>query len=392
MRHLTLFLCFLLAWMPLSADWVKLPGSGFYYPEYELFAFPPTFQSSTIDATGEKVAQCGQVWFPARSGTKSITRIWIRFSTVVKAGGSGLEVSLQDMSLTTGPPGQPDGTKDQTVNITNGDSAFTSNSMLRTGTLSANRTVAGGDLLCVVTEFDSSGRQGADSVQISHQGQAAATYVTPYSQVTQDTGGGWTHVTRYPIVVLEMTDGSFGTLGYKGFPFSAVQGHTYNVNTSGADEYALAFTPEFPQKVDGAWAIVFPAASADFEIVLYSGTTVMAAATVDANNFIATAAARLIEVTFGEELTLSPSTTYYLSIRPTTTNNVTAYSEDVADSAHFTLVSGGTGYTYSTRLDQGAWETPTTTRRLVAGVRVSSLDDGQGAGGGGGVSGGPIVF
>jgi hypothetical protein len=77
-------------------------------------------------------------------------------------------------------------------------------------------------------------------------------------------------------------------------------------------------------------------------------------------------------------IALAALTQYYLSVKPTTTNNVTVYALDVDDSNQLALHPGGGNFNYSTRVDGGAWAAPTTTRRLVAGLMISALDNGSG--------------
>jgi len=138
-----------------------------------------------IDATGEMAAFCGRVWFSARSGTKNLSRVGFRFGAVTKSGGSGLTVSLQDVTLSAGPPMQPDGTQDQTVAIANGNASFASNTWIRTGTFSASRTVTYGDLLAVNVEYDGGGRTNPDSVIVNTivAGQTGSIIVAQCSHV-----------------------------------------------------------------------------------------------------------------------------------------------------------------------------------------------------------------
>src|SRR5688572_26574526 len=129
----------------------KIPGVGLWIPDNRLISMAPNLSNnSPIDATGEQFAISGPVWFKEGTGTKDITRVGFSFGTITKAGGSGLTVSLQNVSAVAGPPLQPDGTQDQTVAIANGNAAFASNTWIRTDALSANRTVSFGENLSVV--------------------------------------------------------------------------------------------------------------------------------------------------------------------------------------------------------------------------------------------------
>jgi hypothetical protein len=358
-----------------------IPGRGLYLPDPFLTLGAPSFSTATLDATSKKVAFCGRVWFPGRTGTKDVTRVGFRFGTVTKTGGSGLTVSLQDVLLSTGPPIQPDETQDQTVAIANGDASFASNTWIRTGALSANRTITYGDLLSVVIEFDGSGRLGSDSVNISTPGLP----IYNYSQgVMLLKNVSWASQNILANVVLEFTDGTWGTLE-GGLPVSGINTHTINSGTGTADEYAMEFSLPFPFKVDELFATIAPAGgSSDFELLLYDGTTAMATVAVDGNTLVSAGRTLFVPI---PETTCTANTVYRVAVRPTTTNNVTVYSLDVADANHFTCHGFGTPGRYTTRLDQGSWAAATTTRRLMAGVRLSALDDGVSGGGG---STGPI--
>lgn len=360
----------------------QLAGRGLWIPDpTAMWGVTPSFASMTIDATGEKAAFCGRVWFPARTGTKNISRLGFRFGTIVKAGGSALTASLQDFDPAAGPPANPDGTQDQTVAIANADASFASNTWIRTGTLSSDRTVSYGDFVCFVLEFDGSGRQGADSVTLSYlftSGDSSNCNIQQ-SQVSLNTGS-WASQTGVPNLILEFSDGAFGCLDCS-FPCSAINSHAFNVNTAGADEYALAFTLPFPVKIDALWAVMsFASVSSAFDIVLYEGTTAIITTSFNPRSLaIANTRQLVCPIT---ETELSANTTYYLAIKPTSTNNVTVFSFDVSDANHLVCHGGGTSWNYTTRLNSGSWEAVTTTRSLVAGIKVSSIQDGVGGGGG----------
>ena len=363
----------------------QIPGIGpqIWYPTTINNA--PTLANSApaIAATGDKTAFCGRVWTPTR-GSKSIERIGYRYgSGLVKAGGSGHTVSLQDVSLTAGPPMQPDGTPDQTVAVAAADQA--SSTWIRTGTLSANRTVAPGGLLAVVVEFDGGGRLGADSFTLSGLNDPAVASGLQGAACVTSVSGVWALSTNRitPNVILEMSDGTFGTL-LGSIPCSLVNTHAFKQDTGTADEFALAFQVPFACKVDGMYLPFLVAANtSDFSFILYDGTTPMTGGTiaVDANAIRQTTVGDGL-YPFSQEITLAANTQYYLSMQPTqTTSTVTCYSLDVSDANHLTCHSGGTAFNYSTRLDAGSWAAATSTRRLFAGLSISSLDDGTGIGG-----------
>lgn len=355
-----------------------IPGEGLWIPRPLPVNIGPSFSAGlTIDATGEKAAFVGRVWNKDRA-TKSISRVGFRFGTITKAGGSGLTVSLQDVSLTASP-GQPDETQDQTVAIANGDASFASNTWIRTGALSTDRSVAFGERLAVVIEFDGSGRQGADSVVIAGFNPVGVTQQVLTASSVLKTGGTWAVATPIPNLVLEFSDGTFGTLAGS---YIASDTSTVALNTSTSpDEVALEFSLPFPCKVDGVWAAISPPADADFEIVLYDGTTAMTngTITVDQRELRGTVAGTLF-MPFPAEVSLVANTTYRLAIKPTTTTSLTVYYQDIASADHRQALPFGTSGAYVTRVDGGSWAAATTTRRPMLGLHVSAFDDGAGGG------------
>jgi hypothetical protein len=361
-----------------------IAGEGFFYPTPQSHSIALISSTLTIDATGEKAAFCGLVFFAARTGTKTINKVHFRFGAVTKSGGSGLTVSLQNPG--TALPMQPDETQDQYRAIGNGEATFASNTWYTSGLVTSDgtdtgvkRTVSFNEPLCVVLEFDGSGRQAPDSIVLSAISSDSNTHAATSALKT---GGSWANAAVCPGVILEFSDGTFGTL-QQGFPCSALNTHAFKQDTAVADEYALEFQVPWPCKVDGAWVLINPsAATGDFDVVLYDGTTAMTNGTVSVPGEFAavTSNLRFLAVGFAAEITLTANYTYRLAIKPTqTTQNVSVQSIDVANANHFTCWPGGTACTYTTRLDEGSWAAATATRRLMAGVRISALDDGVGA-------------
>jgi hypothetical protein len=339
--------------------------------------------SNVIDATGEKAAFVGPVFFASRTGTKDIRTVGFRFGAVTKAGGSGLTVSLQDVSTAAGPPARPDETQDQTVAVANANGSFASNTWLQTGNLSADRTVAFGEMLAVVIEFDGSGRLGADSVAISGVSQAANHAHRSHAVVKL--GGTWQLDSSIAAnIILGFSDGTFGTL-QDAFPCSALSSFDYDANTS-PDEYALRIQFPGPVSIDAAGAfMVFDAATADADIVAYDGTTPITNGTVSINGRHAAITGNFrptVATVFGGQLALTANTPYRIALKPTTTGNVILAYFDVANADHLQAHIGGIEWYLSSRVNGGAW-TDTTTRRPMLWPYISAIDDGAGGGGGG---------
>ena len=354
-----------------------IPGEGALIPAMPRFSSSPSFATTLlIDATGEKVAFIGHVWNKARA-TKSIRKVGILFGAVTKAGGSALTLSLQDVDTANGPVARPDETQDQTVAIANADAAFATNTWYQTGNLSADRSVAFGEMLAVVIEYDGAGRLGSDSVIV--RGITALENRNGPLSVLK-VGASWLLQTVHPNVILEFSDGTFGTLR-RSWPLSDTSALSFASNTT-PDEYAMEFQLPGPCNVDGGWVdILVSASTSDFEIVLYDGTTALATTTIEGNWMSANNIGRHLEFSFSAEVALSANTTYRLAIKPTTTSAVSIRVLDVAAAGHMQAHAFGE-YGLTSRTDAGSWAAATTTRRMFAGLSISSISDNVGGGGG----------
>lgn len=357
----------------------QIPGGGLWAPNDLLStSVPPgTANSSVISFAGDFFAWVGRVWFKERSGTKNVQTVGFHFGGIVKSGGSGLTVSLQDVNPNAGPPMQPDGVKDQTFAIANSNASFAANAWLQTGNFNATRTVAYGDLLAVVIEFDGAGKLGSDSfgiVGISESGAARL-----QGQGVTLVGSTYTAFSAVQDIVLGFDDGTFGTL-QGGYPATALGNHLFNSGTAVANEYAMGLSFPFPVKLSGMAIYIQVSAGADCSVVLYSGTTVLQAVAIDSNAISQAATPRILYVPF-QEVALAANTLYYLSVLPTTANSVTTYYADVAAAAHLQAHGGGMAFCEYRRLNGGAWSAPVTTRAPYMSLELSAFDDGASGGG-----------
>lgn len=362
---------------------------GSFHPEI------PTFISGTaitaaIDATGEKYSWTGSVYYHGSAATKDIEGVGFLFGTVTKGGGSAMTVSLQTAATAAGPPFQPDETQDQTVAIANADAGFVTGAWYNTGNLSANRTVSKGEVISVVIEYDGSGRLSTDTVSLSNYTANEGRFGGLAGGLAHKTGGTWALHAGVMNILLRFSDGTYGTLD-GGAPTSVLATAVSFDSGSAADEHALHFQVPVECKCDGAWVLMlFAASTSNCDIVLYEGTTPRATASIDANTIAGTAITRLVRVSFAE-VTIAANTDYYLSVKPTTTDNVSIYYFDVSAASHLQAHAGGEAFNYSTRVNGGSWAAATATRRMYAGVRLSSFHDGGGAGGGARIIGGTVV-
>lgn len=344
------------------------------YPQMSINQGVALATTLVINATGMKVSFLGRVVFPTRTGIKNIRRVGIMFGAVVKAGGSGLTLSLQDPSDISNHL-EPDGVQDQSVAVANGDALFATNTYLRSGAFSADRAVTYNDLLALVIEFDGGGRLGADSVAISGFSQAP---VDNQCISTLQTGGVWAGQACTPNIVLEFDDGTFGTLN--GSMVNASPTINVSLNTGSAeDEVGQLFQFPYPVKVGGARCLMgWTNTSSDCDVILYEGTTVRRSSSIDASK-IGLDTTRPLPVVW-EPWEFAANTPFRIVVKPTTANNVQVYYQTLNDANHRTLRGGGTNCAATSRVDGGAF-TDLTTRMMFISAELVGFSDGGGGGG-----------
>ena len=143
--------------------------------------------------------------------------------------------------------------------------------------------MAYGEDLCVVWEYDGAGRLGSDVVNVAYPSVGVEGLPHSANVVLKTAswvlGGGNIASGN---VVLEFTDGTFGTLEASMIA-SAFSSTTFNLG-SAADEIAMPFTVPVPLQIDGLRTIVAPAAAtSNFDLVLYEGTTALQTVSFDGN-------------------------------------------------------------------------------------------------------------
>lgn len=323
-----------------------------------------------LDAASERAAIIGHVMW-ADGATHNANAIRFRTANATSPVLT-LRVSLRDPDTAAGPPGRDDGTVDQSATQVN-PTANTNYEL----TLSATRSIAQGGLVAVVFDVDTY-TSGAINVAF------ASTYTGPgvphrpmFSTFTPST---WTIGSGgVPTVSFIADDGTVGIFA-NALPAISAAFNTHAINTGTTpDEVALAFTPTVPCSIGGGGFLLQSAANADYSIVLYEGTTAIQTVAVVSDTVYADATVRPIDVAF-PDVDCTVGVTYYLALKPTTANNVTAYSMDCSSAAQVEAFAGE--MSYAQRTDAGAWSA-TTTRLPLAWFRITASDDGASGGGGG---------
>ena len=329
------------------------------------------FTSSTaLTASTHKHAVSGIV---PKSGT--ISGIGFRFGAITKGATTALTMSLQDTTLTSGPPAQPDGTQDETASIGNAD--IVANTW-KTITLGTNRTVTAGNLLSVVWEFATF--EAGDSITFSHHTIASGGGTMPQEQSPAHYNGtSWALIGNLANILLVYDDGTFSTfMGCQ--PAETFTSRSFN-NTSTPDERGNLWIPHCDMKLRGLACFYTPNTNAD--LVLYdSGGTALGTATIDSNT-VRSAAQRTCQALFSSDVSVSGGSTYYVAIKPTTGSSITLITIGYNAAGHLQGSMMGDSFYSATRKSAGAWTTVTNEQHPL-GVIVSEIGS-TGGGGGGGV-------
>lgn len=334
------------------------------------YAALSTSTNYQINGSGQK-----QSWVFSVPASGTITKVGVRISTCASAVTCRIGLYTVDTS------GNP------TTTLYGGSNYGTFTPSANTYsdvTLGTAATATQGDIVALVVEFDST---AGDMYITAANGSY---YVNTFGYTDKYNGSTWSKQNsgQLPACHVYYSDGGGTYHDIGAVPFSAaVASAGFNSGTAGADEYALKVAVPFKCRVAGVWHNFAYGTDADYEIVLYSGTTALKTLAVDASLSSSTTghAARMFFFASGQEI--NAGDTVRVAIKPTTVNNVTYrnYTMFAAGSEQSLGVPQGT--CQSTRVDAGAWSDATTTIPVI-GLIIDQLDDGASAGGGGG---GPLV-
>lgn len=371
---------------------VSLPG-GFRYGQNggPLFASVTSFPVTAIDATGEKTAFIGYIDIVGRpTAAKTFSSAggkihWVGTSVTFANGGTQLDVGIQDVSGTAGPPCEPDGSFDVSATLIGGTDTINNNATTTTAMETGTKSITHGDAIAVV--FDMVSRAGADTIAL----RASATNVTgnilPTSNVFA--AAAWAAGNeRLPFVVIEFDDGTLATLAGGSF---WEQGTALQFDSAdNPDEVGNIFQVPFDCKVGGIWARVsVDNASSDFTLKLYSdplGTPALVGsiAVDSAHSAITTTAINISEFLFAQEISLSKNTDYAVTILAggSATNDTRLEYITLMHADHRAIAGGGINTNYVSRNDSSGAFSETTTQIAEIGVIVTQIDDGTGSGGG----------
>jgi hypothetical protein len=357
----------------------------------------PQFSSSvaassaaTLNAATDKLAFIGYVYIDGRPGSaKTISAagggsISFRTGTVTFANGStSVTVGLQDVSATSGPPLQPDGSFDvASAALVGGGGGITTNAwntITMTGG-TGTKSLTQGDLVAVVV--DMTARGGADSVVINST--IPVSYQIP---ATSEFSASWANRSMLPTCVIAFDDGTLGILDCA-IPFTTA-GTELFADSDNPDERGMIFQVPFDCKIDAlSYNALKAGATSDATVTVYSTPTgtpaSVAQATILAEQTNSTNVGFHI-ANLAAEVSLTANTDYCLAVRATGAGSVGLTVYTLANTAYRTFLPGGTTLAKATRNNgSGSFtaESPAVTIYHMA-VRISAVEASAGGGAGG---------
>lgn len=390
-KFLIAFLICLMA-SPADAVVVQLPSQGWIMPGNPINQ--PIISGNTnglggISASNQIIAFYGFVYqnqLSFRNGslaTKNLNHV--SFSNDVKtcAGCTDtVRVSIQGVSTSAGPPGQPDG-----VILGGGNALATqalsgmTNSVWWTSTpnFTSPAVVSYGQLISVVFDFTAY-TAGAFNLAGNPQAPDSAAHGP---NVAKFNGASWTNpFFLTPNIQLEFDDGSVGTLAMASAYTNVANNNTFN-SGSNPSEIGMPFQIPFDSQVDAicaSFTVASASSTATIELTDNAGTpNVLASVAIDGHTARQTAGTASTLSCFGIPVqTLTRNTTYVVGVKATSVNNITTSSMSFgAANSMDTSFASGQQFQFSTR-NGASWAASTTTKRPDFAVRVSAVDDGTG--------------
>lgn len=340
---------------------------GLQIPSYHNLRLALGTASSNLTAVGMKITTIIKV-------PKTGTIIALGFRTA-SISGTGLSISA---GMETVSSGDPTGTAYGGSAV--GSATPTSNAFFEV-TLATAATATIDNLAALVYTL-TAGTTPNVGIQTLTDGSSGNTTVFPYLDTYN--GTAWTKSASTLLVSwIKYGDGSYE---YMGNPPFLGENYTYNSGST-PDERSLYFKlPPFRSK--GFW-LYAALGSAATDIILYDtdGTTALRTSTIDTTAL--SGYTGYIVMPWSSPVTGINNGTYRLSVKPTSTTNITVYGMLTPYAAAFDAWMGGQNFILSTRTDAGTW-TQDATKRLNGGLIIDQMDDGIG-GGAGGVSRGRLL-
>lgn len=375
---------------------VTLNSMGLWLPQVAASIIRPTLSWSTValDAATEKFAMLGKITLAGRAagGTKTISssggKIHADLGTVTWANGStSMDVGIQDL---TGA--NPDGTFDVKGTVVPGVETLTANAVNTFTMETGSKTITHNQSIAVV--WDMTARAGADVVNIGCT-IGPSSIGTPYCKV--DTTGSYAAVARFPNVLIEFDDGTFGWFSPYLFRTNSVTTNAFQVGTGTADEYGSRFTLPWACSIEGiSLPLAFAGSGSHFFLNIYSDITGSPSVVVQKNTDAlemgnTSTSDGWMTVNFDTPCACDAGTVYGWSVRPTSANTVTLTNYTYGSNAQMASLGMGKEAYRMKRLDNTGAFTLEDTIHVPHILHLSAFSDGASSGGGGPLISGRLV-
>ncbi len=289
-----------------------------------------------MNAAGNTNFLIGHVWFPAQSGSKTISSaggvIYSDTSATITFANAGtnLRVGIQDVDA----GGLQDGTFDVFADLVGGGGALTANSCIATPMTNGSKTIGFMDLVAVGMTMTT--RAGADFISWRITSGSTFTNGRPYG-IAQT--GGRTSLT--PQFMIKFDDGTFGWVLNCPLLYGMHAGAATNLSfaqNSSPDEYGAALKVPVRTQICGYALPLGAVASADpIELRVFTdpfGTPAAVATYVpDSDQGEISGTSRLFTVPISGLLELEADTWYGFTVRPTSNNPI-----------NWTYINSGAGF------------------------------------------------
>jgi hypothetical protein len=346
---------------------------------------------ATLDASGEKMAMIGRMYWDGRATSKTIDTTgsskieWRGGSTAVfDNAGSSLEVGIQGVN-TSGPIAQPNGSFGAKAVITTAADASptltTINAWHTITPTTGTSTIAHGDLIAVVWDFVT--RAGSDAIIVSPANSNTNLTQLPTTNAFAAAAWGATGSGQIPNCLLRASDGTYGWIDGGQF-FGWFTNTTWNDGTN-PDEQGVIFQVPFDCKVDALFCSMRTASNAsDFTISLSSNAesarTTLASVTVDGAQLAATGTERSAIFNLASEVTLSANVDYCVSVKATNTGDIRFVVANLGNAEARRAFPGSTTIRGVTANNSGNFSGSSSVNFPMAGVRISGIETGSGGG------------
>lgn len=326
------------------------------YPQSLIHAIlSPGYSGLLIDASGETAS-----FVLAAPKTGNIHKIHFRTTTVSSSGT--LDVRVETVDTTTGTPsGTLIGTN------TNGTQTGLASNTWYSPALTADAAVTQGQIIAI-SIVQSTGNLSIASLSNPQQR-------FPYSALFAS--AAWTKNLTPPCLALEYDDGT--TPPITGcFPYSAVTSTTFNSGST-PDERGNKITLNATMRTSGFWFWA-DCDTQDSEVSLYDSTGTLIERLSFDKDVQNSSTVGFYSFPWTAKHTLTAGT-YRLTLRATSTTNITLIDVDVNSSGLMTAMDGGTDIIFTQCTDGGAF-TDTNTKRAMIGLLIDGIDVPSGGSGG----------